>query len=123
MANSSWVTTPPATYNPEAPKYITHIKNRLQIQEKQVYIAFNKNDEGSPKKQEGQAAFALHEKLNEYMQALDQEMNQVTSITRWPIKPLHFTEWSAILIELKSNITTHWFKTYCKDNNLLACIS
>ena len=49
-------------------------------------------------------------------------MNQILSVTKQPIKVLHFTKWSAILIELESSTTTQHFKTYCKDNNLLACI-
>ena len=83
---------PPATYNLDAPEYVTRIEKRLRIQEKQVYVAFDKSNKSSPKERGGQAAFTLQEKLNEAMHALDQETNQISSVTRQPIKALHFTE-------------------------------
>ena len=43
-------------YNPDAPEHITHIENRLHIQEWQIYIIYDKHTVDSPKEHGGAAA-------------------------------------------------------------------
>ena len=71
-------TTQQSTYNPDVPNYVPHIKNKLFIQGRQIYITFNKNAADSPKKCGGAAAYALYRNMNEWVHSLDQEIDQVS---------------------------------------------
>ena len=109
-------------FNTEVPEYITHIENRLRIQERQVYISFDNEVADSPKERSGSAAYALRGKIDEWIRSLDQETNQVTSTSGQPIKALQFTERSAMLLEFDLKSHADHFQTYCKDKELLTCI-
>ena len=54
-------------FNTEVPEYITHIENRLHIQERQVYISFDNEAADSPKERSGSAAYVLRGKINEWI--------------------------------------------------------
>ena len=109
-------------FNTEVPEYITHIENRLHIQERQVYISYDNEAADSPKERSGSAAYVLRGKINEWIRSLDQETNQVTSTSGQPIRVLQFTERSAMLLEFDSKPHTDRFQTYCKNKELLTCI-
>ena len=111
-----------AHYNLNMPEYVTRIENRLHIQERQVSISFDKEAEDSPTERGGPATYALCEKLNEHLCALDQETNQVSLVVDQHIKSLQITENNTILLEFVSSKSTEHFKQYCNDNTLLSCI-
>lgn len=110
------------SYSPDAPDYVVRIENKLRIQERQVYIAFDDSVEDSPKERGGPAAYALRGKLNEWIRTLDQETNQVMSQNGQPIKALQFTERSAMLLEFESKEYADRFRAYCAEKNLLTRI-
>lgn len=109
-------------FNTEVPEYITHIENRLHIQERQVYISFDNEAADSPKERSGSAAYVLRGKINEWIRLLDQETNQVMSTSGQPIRALQFTERSAMLLEFDSKPHADHFQTYCKNKELLTRI-
>ena len=106
----------------DVPDYVVRIENKLHIQERQVYIAFDDSVEDSPKERGGPAAYALRGKLNEWIRTLDQETNQVMSQNGQPIKALQFTECSAMLLEFESKEYADHFRAYCAEKNLLTRI-
>ena len=121
---ASRTTHPPVTntLNTNAPEYAIRLENRLRIQEKQVYVTFSKDADDSPTDQGSTAAYKLRSKLNEQLRALNQETNQVDQATGQPIRALHFTERSALLIEFDSTNTAAKFRTYCNDFDFLSNI-
>ena len=116
--------TPPnlTTFNPNVPEYITHIENKLRIQDRQVYIIYDQNTEDSPKDPGSAVAYKLCSKMNKWMCSLDQETSQVSHMASHLIKTLHFTNWSTILIECDSNTMASQLRGYLKNKNLLTCI-
>ena len=80
-----------STFNPDTLEHITHIENKLHIQERQVYVTFDQNTDDSPKVLSGTAAYTLGGKLNKWMHSLDQEAHQVLQTTNHLIKMLSFT--------------------------------
>ena len=108
-----------STFNPDTLEHITHIENKLHIQERQVYVTFDQNTDDSPKVLSGTAAYTLGGKLNKWMHSLDQEAHQVLQTTNHLIKMLSFTGRGTILIECDSNSTVERLKSYFNKKDLL----
>ena len=110
------------SFNPNTLDFITHIENKLWIQEHQIFVTYDLTAANSPKDYGREAAHALGGKLNEWMQALDQEGHQVLNTNSCLIKLLLFTNQSAILMECDTGTMAVWLKSYINEKNLLAQI-
>ena len=67
------------SYNPNTSDFITYIKNKLRIQDHQIFITYDQAMSNSPKECGQEVAYALCGKLNEWMCVLDQEEHQVSN--------------------------------------------
>ena len=74
------------TFNPDAPKYVTRIENKLRIQDRQVFVAFDGDAVDAPKDKGGGAAYALCSKLNEWLRLFNQEADVVTNTSSHLVK-------------------------------------
>lgn len=78
-------------FDPFQPDHINHIRNRLLIAEKQLYITYNPNDNMAPKNKDNTAAPQLKIKLNTLLKE-DQNLHQqqIKPPLQAPATPLIF---------------------------------
>ena len=108
--------------NPETPIHIMHIVNKLQVQERQLYVTSDANAWDLPASRGGAIAYTLCGMLNEQMCSLDQEYNQVTNTSSHLIKSIQLTEHNTVLIQCNSSTTVLCLESYCSEKTILTHI-